>query len=102
MKRLKILILVLAVTLIAGNVIEAKVNRSRKNNRTNLPANLNELMKAPSVQTDEYGFYNINLDAPRSYPKVRVKIMEGGGEAKIFVDLKLFQTHCCPIKNVDD
>lgn len=96
MKRTAILILGLAIALMAGNVVDAKVKRSkRKATSTQLPANLNELMRAPSINTNADGVYFINRDAPRSLPHLKVVNKEIDSQdyrATIYVDGKLLQT----------
>lgn len=97
MKRFSILLLGLAIALMAGNAVDAKVKLTkRKATTTKLPANLNELMRAPSINTNADGFYFINRDAPRSLPHLKVTVSEVNSEErfklKIYLDGKLMQT----------
>ncbi len=97
MKRFAIILLTIAVALMAGSGVDAKVKRTKrtKNVTTKLPANLNELMRAPSIKTNADGVYFINRDAPRSLTHLKVvnkEIDSQDFKATIYVDGKLVQT----------
>ena len=95
MKRISIILFTLAIALMAATGASPKVKRTNKNSLAQLPENLNELMRAPSIMTNTEGYYCINRDAPRTLPHLKVVTKEIDGwerMAKIYVNGKLAQT----------